>query len=57
MDLQTEYFVQLIIESAINLNKPQYAVRLQKDSILQKEISDLVSYQIVLQVCTQISSV
>jgi hypothetical protein len=52
VDLQTEYFVQLVITSAVNLNKPQYAVRLQKDSILQKEISDLVSPQIVPQVCT-----
>ncbi|KAN0139127.1 hypothetical protein V8E53_003016 [Lactarius tabidus] len=48
VDLQTEYFVQLVITSAVNLNKPQYAVRLQKDSILQKEISDLFNARVSL---------
>lgn len=52
MDIQTEFFVQLIVESAMNLGKHQYAAQLRKDSILQKEICDLVSHQIVSQTCT-----
>ena len=43
MEIQTDLFIQLVVEEASNLNKLQYAVRLRRDNILQKEVCDLVS--------------
>lgn len=43
VDIQTRSFVQLIVESANKLNKPHYATRLRRDTVLQKEVCDLVS--------------
>jgi hypothetical protein len=42
MENQTDLFIQLAVESASELNKLHYAMRLRKDNILQKEVCDLV---------------
>ncbi len=47
VDVQTEYFIRLLVKSATKLNKPHYVVRLQKDTVLQKEVCDLVSPYLV----------
>ncbi|KAI9451167.1 hypothetical protein BJY52DRAFT_1191169 [Lactarius psammicola] len=43
VDVQTEHFIKLLIKSATKLDKPHYAMRLQKDMVLQKEVCDLLN--------------
>ncbi|KAN0140926.1 hypothetical protein V8E53_001370 [Lactarius tabidus] len=56
MDIQTDFFVELAVESATNIGKCHYATRLQKDSILQKEVCDLFNARVSLY-CTFIKRI
>ncbi|KAF8268830.1 hypothetical protein EI94DRAFT_1799951 [Lactarius quietus] len=48
VDMQTDLFIEIAVESATNLNKLPYAARLQEDSILQKEVCDLFNARVSL---------